>query len=160
MPALLLSLLAATAALAPSPAPCPERQPLTVTTLCLVNQVREAHGLPRLRLDPRLARVARRHSREMVRKRYFSHTSPDGRSSSDRIAASEWMRGRKRWAVGETLAWHIAPALPSATVEDWLNSPSHRRILLSRRYHVVGIGIADRTPSGGPGTTYTADFGS
>jgi uncharacterized protein YkwD len=133
---------------------------VSVTTLCVVNEVRQAHGVPRLRPDRRLARVARKHSRDMVRNHYFSHTSPDGRSSSDRIAASGWMRGRKRWAVGENLAWHSAPAPPSASVEDWLNSPSHRRILLSRRYRVVGIGVASRTPSGDAGTTYTADFGT
>lgn len=161
MSALLPILLAATAALGPSQAPpCPEQRPLTVTTLCLVNHVRAAHGVPRLRLDPRLERVARRHSRDMVRNRYFSHTSPDGRSSSDRIAASGWLRGRKHWAVGENIAWRSGAARPSAIVGDWLNSPPHRRIMLSRRYRVAGIGIAARTPSARPGATYTADFGS
>ena len=153
MPALLPLLVAATVALGPSSSPA-------ATTLDLVNQVREAHGVPHVRLDPRLARVARRHSRDMVRNRYFSHTSPDGSSSSDRIAASGWMRGRERWAVGEDLAWRVGTVRPSEIVEDWLNSPSHRRVLLRRRYHVVGIGIAAGTPSGDSGRTYTADFGS
>ena len=42
----------------------------------------------------------------------------------------------------------------------WLRSPPHRHVMLARRLHVVGIGVADGTPGHGPGLTYTADFGS
>jgi uncharacterized protein YkwD len=69
MPALLPLLVALTAAWNPSHGPaCPRPQPLSVTTLCLVNEVREAAGVPRLHLDRRLSRVAARHSGDMVRK--------------------------------------------------------------------------------------------
>jgi uncharacterized protein YkwD len=161
MTPLLTLLLALTAAWSPShEAACPRPRPLTVTTLCLVNEVREAAGAPRLRLDPRLSRAAARHSRDMVRKHYFSHSSPAGLSPSDRIARSGWMSGRTRWAVGEVLAWRVGRARPDAVVRAWLRSPPHRHVLLNRRYRVVGIGIAGGTPAGGRGRTYTADFGS
>ncbi len=161
MSALLPLLLAATAAWGPSQVgTCPRTQPLTVTTLCLINEVRAADGAPRLRLDPRLSRVARRHSGDMVRHHYFGHTDLAGRSSSDRIAASGWMRGRKRWAVGENLAWRSGPARPRAVVKAWIHSAPHRRVMLRRRYRVVGIGIVAGTPAGARGTTYSAEFGS
>ena len=161
MSALLPLILAATTAWSPSqPAACPQTRPLTVTTLCLINEVRAAGGAPRLRLEPRLARVARRHSRDMVRNHYFSHTSPAGLSSSDRIARSGWMHGRRRWAVGENLAWRPGPPRPRAIVRAWLRSRPHRKVMLSRRYRVVGIGVVAGTPAAARGTTYTADFGS
>ena len=161
MSTLLPLIVAVTAAWSPSQAAtCPQTRPLTVTTLCLINEVRAADGAPRLRLDPRLSRVARRHSRDMVRNHYFSHTSPAGLSSSDRIARSSWMRGRRRWAVGENLAWRAGAPRPRAIVRAWLRSRPHRKVMLSRRYHVVGVGIVAGTPAGGRGTTYTADFGS
>lgn len=103
MSSLLPLILAATVAWSPSQgATCPQTRQLTVTTLCLINQVRADDGAPRLRLDPRLSRVARH--------RYFSHTSRAGLSSSERIARSGWMRGRRRWAIGENLAWRQRPA--------------------------------------------------
>jgi uncharacterized protein YkwD len=161
---LLPLLLAAGSLAAASPAtaaPCTHGQ-ASAKTLCLINRVRADHGLSRLRLDRRLRRVAREHSRDMVVHRYFSHESRSGLSSADRIARAGWMRGRARWVVGENLAWRGAPAFPRAIVRAWLGSPSHRRILLEPAFRVAGIGIAAGTPvadvSGG--ATYTADFGS
>ena len=151
---------AAPAGAASAPA-CPTGRPLTVTTLCLVNAARAEHGAHRLRFDRRLERVARRHSRDMVAHRYFSHETPSGLSSSDRIAGSGWMRGRRRWTVGENIAWRSRSASPHSIVEAWLRSPAHRRILLQRAFRVAGIGIAPGTPLGARGgATYTADFGT
>jgi uncharacterized protein YkwD len=150
---------AAPAAAAPAPA-CTHGRP-AVLTLCLINRVRAGHGLQRLRLDRRLRRVARDHSREMVARHYFSHASPAGLSSSDRIARSGWMRGRARWIVGENLAWRGAPAPPRAILRAWLHSPPHRHVLLEPAFRVAGIGVAPGTPFGpARGATYTADFGS
>lgn len=168
MPASLPILLIATAVWGPAPAPahrpaCPGGQAvrqLTVTTLCLINEVRTQHGAARLRTDPRLRRVARRHSQDMVGNHYFSHASRSGLSSSDRIAKSGWMRGRRRWTVGENLAWRKGSAPARSVVEAWLRSPAHRRVLLDGRFRVVGIGIATGTPFLTAGATYTVDFGS
>jgi uncharacterized protein YkwD len=164
MPSVLPILLTATAAWAPGPAAaeapaCPAARPLTVTTLCLINHARAQQGAPRLRVDPRLRRAARRHSLDMVAHRYFSHTSRSGLSSSGRIARTGWMRGR-RWIVGENLAWRREPAGARSVVPAWLRSPEHRRVLLDRRFRVAGIGIARGTPFATPGATYTVDFGS
>jgi uncharacterized protein YkwD len=135
-------------------------QPLTVTTLCVINDARARHEAPRLRLDPKLAQAARAHARDMVAHRYFSHTSRQGLSSSARIARTGWMRGRRRWTVGENIAWRTGRPDPRAIVRRWLRSRPHRHVLLGRRYRVLGIGIAGGTPYGAAGATYTADFGS
>jgi uncharacterized protein YkwD len=163
---LVVALVAAAAALAPSPAhasvcPLGERvRPLTVTTFCLVNQARARHGAPRLRHDPRLASAARRHSSEMVARGYFSHTSWHGLSARARIARTGWMEARRRWTIGETLAWLAGSPDPRTVVRRWLASPRHRHVLLHPRFRVVGIGIAAGTPRTTGGTTYAADFGT
>jgi uncharacterized protein YkwD len=133
----------------------------TVAVEELLNAARAAHGAPPLRRDPRLALAARRHSRDMVARRYFSHDSHAGERFSERIARTGWMRSRARWRVGETLAWGVGPkAAPRAILTAWLASAAHRRILLAPGFHLVGIGVAKGTPFGRGGRTYTADFGS
>jgi uncharacterized protein YkwD len=132
-------------------------------TLQSLNAARARHGVAPLRLDVLLTRAARRHSREMVRRRYFAHASRGGARFSTRIAATGWMRRHPRWRVGETLAWGWGTsATPAAVIAAWLRSSSHRRIALSPRYRRVGIGIVRGTPVAGTpaGLTYTADFGS
>jgi uncharacterized protein YkwD len=128
-----------------------------------LNAVRAEHGAPRLRIDRTLARVARRHSRDMVRHRYFAHDSRSGARFSARIAHSGWMGGRRRWKVGENLAWGTGCSATAASImAAWLRSPAHRHVLLDPGYRVVGIGVARGTPvaRGHGGLTYTTDFGS
>ena len=126
----------------------------------LLNAARARNGAPPLRRDPLLTVAAGRHSRDMVRDRYFSHDSRTGGRFSTRIARTGWMRPRRRWRVGETLAWGTgAKGTPRSVVAAWLASADHRRIVLDRRFRVVGIGIAVGTPFGA-GRTFTADFGS
>jgi uncharacterized protein YkwD len=159
---LLLPVLAAAALWSAAPAAW-AGDDRAAATLQSLNAARAAHGVAPLRLDPLLTRAASRHSREMVRWRFFAHDSLGGARFSTRIAATGWMRRHRRWHVGETLAWgRGASARPAAIVDAWLHSPAHRRIALSSRYRRVGIGIVRGTPVAGTpaGLTYTADFGS
>lgn len=145
------TVLVAAALLAPSP---------QAQTLQLLNAARATQGAPALRPDPRLARSARAHSRDMVARHYFDHVSPRGAGLRERVARTGWTRGRNGWRLAENLGWGSGSlATPSAIVAAWLDSPDHRRILLDRRLRVDGIGIAPGTPQGAPGATYTADFG-
>src|SRR5215213_11213390 len=105
-----------------------------------LNAVRAAHGAPRLRIDRTLARVAGRHSRDMVLHHYFAHDSRSGARFSARIAGSGWMGDRRRWKVGENLAWGTGcSATAASVVAAWLQSPAHRRVLLDPAYRVVGV---------------------
>jgi uncharacterized protein YkwD len=147
------ALVAALAAQAPSPA--------ARATLHALNRVRAAHGLHVLRRDPCLARAARAHSREMVKRRYFAHRSAAGAGLVARIARTGWLRHRRRWHVAENLAWGTGRlATPAAVVRAWMASPPHRRHILAPDLRVAGIGVVRGTPFTADGATYTADFGS
>ena len=95
----------------------------------------------------------------MVRRRYFSHTTPDGRGFDDRLRDGYIRSGR--WGVGETLAWGTwSKSTPAAIVAAWLNSPPHRRVVLGSRFRHLGIGVSVGVPVGDdPGATYAAELG-
>lgn len=130
-------------------------------TLCLLNRVRAAHRLPPLRLNRTLSRVAARHSRDMVRRRYFAHASLDGRSPFARMLAAHYVPRNASWWLGENIGWGSGSlGQPIAMVRAWMHSPPHRANILSRHFRDIGIGIAAGAPVGGRGATYTTDFGS
>jgi uncharacterized protein YkwD len=93
-----------------------------------VNRIRHAYGLPRLRPSFSLFVSAKLYSRQMMRSDYFGHLS--------RIpVASRWR------AAGETLEWHTGWRLrPRRTVSQWMHSPPHRAVLLSRQFTRIGVG--------------------
>ena len=132
---------------------------------CLINQERRRRNLGALREQARLERAAERHARDMVRRRFFSHTTPEGVSMADRLRAVGYVRDARAWSVGEVLAWGTGVrATPAAIVAGWLDSRSHRRVLLSPGYRDVGIGLAPGVPLGGfagvPGATFAAELGA
>jgi uncharacterized protein YkwD len=131
-------------------------------TVCLINQARAQHGLGTLRSIGALERAAAAHSRDMVRRDFFSHDSPTGTTPQQRIDRTGYLAGARSWAVGETIAWGTGGyATPSSIVRGWLRSPGHRAILLDGRYRDLGIGIALGAPNaGGGGATFTGDFGA
>jgi uncharacterized protein YkwD len=128
--------------------------------ICMINNTRAAHGLGRLYFADGLRNVAQTHSRDMLDRRYFSHTSPTGSTLYYRIAHSGFTRYGAWWA-GETLAWGTGSyATPYATLRMWLNSPTHRAVLLSSRYNWIGIGRTVGTFQGHTGAVvWTANFG-
>ena len=130
-------------------------------TLCLLNRRRAAHGLGALRADARLIRAAQGHSDDMVANRYFQHESRDGSGFGKRIRAAGWTRDRRAYTLGENIAYGTdRDATPRAIVRAWMHSAGHRANILDPHFHLIGIGIAVRTPDGDGGATYSADFGS
>ena len=121
----------------------------------LINKQRARHGLRALKIDGSLITVARAHSRDMVRRNYFSHHSKSGTDPADRIA-----RAGGSGAIGEDLAWGSGSyGSPSAIVRLWLNSPPHRRVLFAKDLRFVGIGRATGRFQGTSGAAvFTADF--
>jgi uncharacterized protein YkwD len=129
-----------------------------------MNTVRRQHGLVPLRLSAGLEAGARQHSTEMANRGYFRHTSANGEAFSRRLARFYPMGARRYWSVGENILWSSAELNAAAALEIWLNSPSHRAIMLNPRWLEVGVG-AVYAPSA-PGvyggrdvTIVTADFG-
>ena len=131
-------------------------------TLCLINAQRHSHGLRALRLNARLSRAARAHSRDMVGRHYFSHSTPEGLTFADRIRGTGYLRASRQWLVGENLAWGWRDrGSAGRIVRAWMHSPPHREVMLNPAFREVGIGIVSGVPRPLPpgGATYTADFG-
>jgi uncharacterized protein YkwD len=119
--------------------------------LAAMNEVRAAHGLAPLRLDPRLQRAAHAHSSDMLRRNYFAHGPFVSRLTRFGV------RGPR---VGENLAWGVGTgADPRQVVRSWLASPRHRKNVLRRGFRRVGIGLLVGPFAGYSGATVmTADF--
>jgi uncharacterized protein YkwD len=132
-------------------------------TLCLVNEEREERGLVRLRPDGSLARAADRHADDMVRRSYFAHTSRSGSTFFRRIARTGYLRGARRWWVGENLAWGSGSrATPRSILRSWMTSPKHRDNILYGRFRELGVGVARGAPtrrSYEGAATYVHEFG-
>jgi uncharacterized protein YkwD len=132
--------------------------------LTKLNALRRQKGLVPLRRSPGLAAAASQHSSEMANRGYFGHNSADG-SSFDRRIAHFYPRGRRRyWAVGENLLWSTSEVDAAGALDIWLNSPEHRRIILSARWREFGLGAvqvasAPGVYSGRAVRIVTADFG-
>ena len=129
-----------------------------------VNFLRRQHGLAALRLSSKLAAAARLHSTEMAQRGYFSHDSANGTSFDKRIGRFYTSGGKRYWSVGENLLWSSPDVSASSTLDMWLNSPEHKKILLTARWREIGL-AAVHTPAA-PGTyggrevtIVTADFG-
>jgi uncharacterized protein YkwD len=119
-------------------------------------------GARPLKADALLARAARSHSRDMVARHYFGHTSPGGSSLKSRVERTGWTRRRIDWVLAENLAWGVGSrAAPTAIVSAWMHSPPHRANLLRSDLRLAGFGVVAGTPNAGAnGITVTLDLGS
>ena len=132
--------------------------------LANVNLLRRQHGLSALRLSSKLAAAARSHSGEMAQRGYFSHDSANGTSFDKRISHFYSLGGKRYWSVGENLLWSSPDVSASAALDMWLNSPEHRKILLTARWREIGLSAvhvqaAPGAYGGREVTIVTADFG-
>ena len=100
-----------------------------------INRHRRAIGCTALLPDSRLAAVARRHSEDMVRRRFFDHTNPDGRDPFDRLRAA----GVRFRAAAENIAQGRSRG--RETYEDWIESRGHRHNIENCDYTHYGIGL-------------------
>jgi len=78
-----------------------------------------------------------------------------GRRVGDRLRAA----GVRFQRAGEVLAWACGGATPRAAVKAWLESPSHKAVILDGGYALVGVGTIARAPgSCRSGATWTVVF--
>lgn len=109
--------------------------------LALVNEERVNVGLPPLTLDQRLVPIARQHSEEMFRLRYFAHQSPVNGSPFDRIEAA----GIRYSRAGENLAYAQSVAVAHRGL---MSSQGHRENILRPEFTRIGIGVVSAGPYG------------
>jgi uncharacterized protein YkwD len=141
------------------------RPALDRAILTEVNTVRARKGLRPIRLSGALAAAAKRHSMSMARRGFFSHDSADGTVFWKRVQHFYGSKGFRSWQVGENLLWASPDLEPARAVKLWLDSPPHRRILLSTSWRDVGFAAVHATAAfgdfgGREVTIVTADFGA
>lgn len=136
-----------------------------------VNRIRQNYGLAELDNDEQLAAIARHHSRDMANRHFFNHINLQGESPSDRAIRRGWHNKKQigpetlAYGVAENIflaslydkqfttlqngipvkkeyAWKNPNQVVQTVVQGWMNSPPHRKLILSTQYDRQGIGIA------------------
>jgi uncharacterized protein YkwD len=107
-----------------------------------INKERTARHLAKLRVNVKLVDSARAHSGEMGELKYFNHDSPTGETWSERIVRNGYARdGFRVWKAGENIAYGAGLySSPVLIVDDWMSSPMHRAVILTRDFRDVGVG--------------------
>ena len=100
----------------------------------LVNIERANAGLPALKNDWELARVAEYKSQDMHDKKYFNHTSPTYGSPFTMMKNF----GITYKSAGENIAKGQNTA--AEVVQAWMNSEGHRANILSKNFTHIGVG--------------------
>lgn len=129
-----------------------------------VNVERKKHGLNLLAWNKSLHIIARNHSRDMAKRNYFSHTSPEGASFSDRYRAAHFScsvrQGLNVFSGAENISqdnlydsvryrnnipsynWKSADEIARSVVLRWMESPPHRKNILFPYWKSQGLGIS------------------
>lgn len=130
----------------------------------LINKERQNQGLSLLSWNNTLSRTARKHSQDMAKRSYFSHNSPEGHDFSYRYRQEGYSCGV---SVKETIYmgaenifqnnlydrvvyvgrvarydWNTMRKIAESTVQGWMNSPGHRKNILTPHWRSEGIGVA------------------
>jgi uncharacterized protein YkwD len=132
---------------APKSTPTPGLSGPAAQVVALTNAQRVKAGCKPLKVDARLNLSAQRHSADMEKRNYFEHEDPDGHDFADREKAAGFVgdSGGENIAMGQTSAAEV--------MNDWMNSPGHRRNILDCSFTLIGVGyVAD-------GHYWTQNFG-
>jgi uncharacterized protein YkwD len=101
----------------------------------LTNAYREVLGMIPLELDARLIQAARRHSKEMVELKYFSHQSPN---ESEKNLERRYLNAGYKDLGGENIAMGITSGEQAFKV--WFESPGHHFNMVRAGNNSIGVG--------------------
>ncbi len=119
---------------APTPAPTAGVSNFEKQVIDLTNAQRKKNGLPALKTDAGLSKVAKTKANDMQQKNYFSHTSPTYGSPFDMMRDF----GVSYKTAGENIA--KGQTSPEAVVNAWMNSEGHRKNILNPNFTHIGVG--------------------
>jgi uncharacterized protein YkwD len=158
---------------APSPAPAPAPAAagdatcalpdFSASALARVNQVRAAGATcgsrgtfapaGALTWNARLTQAAAVHALDMATNNYFSHTSLDGRTFTQRIEAAgyQWSNAGENIAAGQ--------ATVNSVIDAWLASPDHCANLMNGAYTEFGLACVAGGASATYATYWAMEFG-
>jgi uncharacterized protein YkwD len=124
---------------------------LARTLVVAVNRARRTHGLRPLAYSGPLTSAATGHARALATAGTFTHAWPTtGQFFSSWIRGFYPARGYRAWSAGENLLWASPGFTPASAVQQWLESPAHRRVLLTKSWRELGIGVVSAVAA--PGT--------
>lgn len=95
--------------------------------LNLINDTRIENNLNPLMPSQKLMDIAKLRCEDMIARNYFSHYTPEG----------------KRIKYGEILGKSNFEATPEMFLDTWLDSQSHKEVILNPNYKKIGIAIID-----------------
>lgn len=107
----------------------------------LINQQRANNGLPALKIDSEVQRVARIKAQDMVDNNYFSHNSPTYGSPFQML--NSFKISYK--TAGENIAGNSSN---SSAVTAWMNSSGHKANILNSSFNYTGIGVVKSSKYG------------
>ncbi|MDM5153924.1 CAP domain-containing protein [Bacillus sp. DX1.1] len=103
----------------------------------LTNAERTKQGLPALKVDAELSKVARIKSEDMQKNNYFDHNSPTYGSPFDMMKKF----GISYKSAGENIAQ--GQRTPEEVVQAWMNSEGHRANILNSGFTHIGVGYVE-----------------
>lgn len=126
----------------------------TAELLVDTNEERAHEGLGELRINPQLSDAAYQKAQNMFAEQYWAHVSPSG------IKPWKWFgdAGYTYSYAGENLAKNYPTA--DATVQAWMDSPTHRENIMKAEYVDVGFAVVDGTLEGRDTTLVVALYGA
>lgn len=129
----------------------------------LINEERRKQGLSALAWNDTLSRIARKHSSDMAKRDYFSHYSPEGHDFLYRYKQEGYSCavpvGERIYLGAENIfqnnlydrivfidsvahyEWNNMAKIAETTVQGWMNSPGHRKNILTPHWKSEGIGV-------------------
>ena len=107
-----------------------DRDAFAQEVLEIVNQERAKEGKNPLQMSDDLLQAAVVRAEEISRS--FSHTRPNGQPFHTVL-----LKGANYY-LGENIA--AGSASPKAVMEQWMNSPGHRKNILTKEYKELGVG--------------------
>ncbi len=104
-----------------------------------VNRERQKRRLPSLKWREDLAELARAHSRNMVKRKFFSHVDPEAGGLDKRMKAA----GIRYRLCAENIAQVKGYSDPAKQIfSGWMKSKGHRKNILLRKVTHTGVGVA------------------
>ncbi len=125
---------------APTGTPVTPPQGGTLTVAGIIRETnlrRTADGKGVLTESSKLDASAKVKADDIIKRQYFAHTAPDGKTVSTLVDA----QGYAYIQIGENLALGQFTS-DADVVLAWMNSPEHKENMLDGRYQEMGVGVS------------------
>jgi len=123
------------------------------------NAERSQRGLNNVSYAPRVANVARGHSKNMAKHDYIGHTEPNGETGKERyqgvcdysgsgytfgenVANGYYEKRFTAWKTDETVYLTTEREVAKYLVNEWMRSEGHRENILREGWSELGVGVA------------------